>query len=751
MFSSRLRYCVFALALCQVSVYGAVHCNHKRSFAESVALNHQSLYVAPEPVPLVEHSAEGNLTFQANTTNVIEVSATAEGLTGTTISSTALVIARDKASAYSAYSGLNDRGIPYQILIVPSSGANLPALSANSTYGNYGLIVVLSEVSYNKGGTIGYQSALTASQWQTLYNYQVQFGVRMVRLDSTPSADTGTTNLGGCCTGEQLVYISDSSAFPQAGLKTGAGLSTVGLYHYRAKITNASIATEFMQFAAPANTSYGTGVSTAGVINNINGRQQMVFYIPFSTDWSLTSNFLQHAWITWATRGLYLGWRRAMLNTQIDDMFLETPIYASDPITNYRVTAADVQHHIGVMQTINKKLPAGSNWVIEVGHNGNGNVEQADTSARGATTCAPGPIEYPDQVDTPLEYAKPIGTGKTLWPVNTTSYANYSAACLERDALLTFWLTPAYRDAFAHISHTFTHEDQDNSTYFDVYREISWNQAWLQNIGIMSASKWSGTGIIPPAITGLHNGDALRAWGDLGIVHVVGDNTRPVLLNTVNEHWPLMSTVKDNGYAGIQITPRWASNIYYNCDLADCTVAEWIATSAGKGDFFDLLNLERDTNVRHLMGLRHDPYMFHQANLRYVGADDYTINGVDQTMSLFELWTTVITNEYTRLVTWPVVSLKHDDIASSFRDRMIRDNCKGELSYTLDASAKSITAVTVTTTGNTCAAPIPVTFPGTVVSQQGATPEQLGTDPLVLWVKMTGSPVTFQLTTPVAL
>jgi hypothetical protein len=32
----------------------------------------------------------------------------------------------------------------------------------------------------------------------------------------------------------------------------------------------------------------------------------------------------------------------------------------------------------------------------------------------------------------------------------------------------------------------------------------------------------------------------------------------------VNEHWPLMSTVKSNGYAGIQITPRWASNMYYN-------------------------------------------------------------------------------------------------------------------------------------------------------------------------------------------
>lgn len=78
-------------------------------------------------------------------------------------------------------------------------------------------------------------------------------------------------------------------------------------------------------------------------------------------------------------------------------------------------------------------------------------------------------------------------------------------------------------------------------------------------------------------------------------------------------------------------------------------MAEWIATSAGKGNIYDLLVLERDTNVRHLLGLRHDPYMFHQANLRYEGADDYTVNGVDQTMSLFELWTTVVTSEYVRL------------------------------------------------------------------------------------------------------
>jgi hypothetical protein len=218
---AKLRNCIFALALCQVSVHGAVHCNHKRNgFSESAALNHQSLFVPAPPVPLVTVSTDENVTISANTTNVISVDVTAEGVAGETVSSTALVIARDKASAYSAYSGLNDRGIPYQILLVPASGANLPSLNDSATHGNYGLIVILSEVSYNKGGSIGYQSALSAAQWQALYNYQISFGVRMVRLDSTPSADTGTTNLGGCCTGEQLVYISNTAGFTGAGLKT---------------------------------------------------------------------------------------------------------------------------------------------------------------------------------------------------------------------------------------------------------------------------------------------------------------------------------------------------------------------------------------------------------------------------------------------------------------------------------------------------------------------------------------------------
>lgn len=53
--------------------------------------------------------------------------------------------------------------------------------------------------------------------------------------------------------------------------------------------------------------------------------------------------------------------------------------------------------------------------------------------------------------------------------------------------------------------------------------------------------------------------------------------------------WPLLSTEEFNGYTGITIVPRWATNIYYNCNLPDCTVLEWINTGAGSGDFNKLL------------------------------------------------------------------------------------------------------------------------------------------------------------------
>ncbi|OCK84856.1 hypothetical protein K432DRAFT_319527 [Lepidopterella palustris CBS 459.81] len=654
-----------------------------------------------------------------------------------TVANTVLVIARDSASAFSGYSGLQGYGIPFQVLTVPSTGAALPQLNSSATVGNFGGIVVLSEVSYNYNGQ--YLSALTSDQWQQMYNYQLAFGVRMVRIDVFPTADFGVVDINGNGNDEP-VSITNATGFGTANIKTNQPVSIAGIWHYPATITNSSIAWEVAHFA---------NSGTAAVVNNIGGRQQQVWFLPFATDWSPASNFLQHAWIHWMTRGLYVGFRRVYFNTQVDDMFLETDIYQPSG-TTFRVRPGDLSAHVSWLSNINGRLPAGSKYFMEIGHNGNGDIEAATNT--GSSKCNPNvAIEYPDQVDTALEFQKPLGSGTNIWPKTPTSYV-WSLSCAQIDALENWFATSSNLNAFSHISHTFTHEALNNATYSDALNEIVFNIAWLKQVGIWNAQKMSQKGLIPPAITGLHNGDAIRAWmtnGVSNIKYVVGDNTRPVLLNTQNPFWALTSTVASNGYDGLIIMPRWATTIYYNCDLPACTLAEWINTSGGSGDFNNLLADAKATNTRHLLGLHWDPFMFHQANLRQTDVASTVVNGSSQQLSLLQIWVETVIGEMIRLVSWPIITLKHDDLAAQFINRQTRDGCSPNLKYNYSADGKSIVSVTVTTNSNTCGVPVPVTFPGPVTSTSGATTEQVGSDPLTLWVTMSGSARTYTLSTPV--
>jgi hypothetical protein len=136
-----------------------------------------------------------------------------------TISSTVLIVARDTTSAENgAAAGLRGYGIPFEILTVPQEGVpNLPVLNSSTTHGNYGGIVIISEVGYNYDTE--YYSALTRRQWNDLYAYQTTFGVRMARLDVFPTSDFGATSLGGNVNDEQLTF-TNTSAFSTSGLKT---------------------------------------------------------------------------------------------------------------------------------------------------------------------------------------------------------------------------------------------------------------------------------------------------------------------------------------------------------------------------------------------------------------------------------------------------------------------------------------------------------------------------------------------------
>jgi len=682
------------------------------------------------------------------------------------VKSTVLIITISSNDPTTATYVLNAYGIPYQILTVPQGGTALPALnntlSGGAVEGQYGLFVIQSQVSYDYGNST-WHSALTTAQWQSLYDYQAAFKVRMVHLNAYPTNFSfGADALGGCCVpgDEQYVKLSaavQSSRFPTAGLKS-AQLSTNGVWHYPAKIIdrNATRTTPFLTFATNAQFTKNT---VGGVINTYPGREQMVFFVSFAT-WSPTSTYLSHIWIHWGTRGLYSGIRRAHLSTQIDDLLLATNMYApSDAL--YRSTPADLQAHATWDTKLNAKLNAknpGSTHFLEMGFNGNGDLIQGQMLDESLNICTIPPIVL-NMINTEVvdaEFIKPLGTGPNAWPDSApASFRSWTNACVKLDSLTSWFMTPANRDNFAFISHTFTHLALDNSTYKDTFREIQFNKQFAAAVGLSSAQRYSKGGLIPPAITGLHNGDALQAFHDNGLQHAVGDNTRSVLRSPFSPHWPLVTNKTENGFDGYYIIPRFATRIYYNCDTTFCTVTEWndmtIADNTD-GDITDLLSLEKESTTNQLLGLYHDPYMFHQANLRTASINSTLVNGSLQKLSLVQIWVETIVAEYQRLVTWPLISLKQDDLASSYKARMKRDKCKPKMTSILSSDGNSVVAVVVTTKQNTCSRPIPVTVPGTVVNlPAGATTEQVGNDPLTVWVTMNGAPVTLTLGSPVNL
>ncbi|WAO91893.1 Hypothetical protein NCS54_00937800 [Fusarium falciforme] len=664
-----------------------------------------------------------------------------------TVDSTILIFAKDEYAASSAGWGFEGYGIPFEKVLVPQTGFELPTLNSSSSRGNYGGIVVVDSVSYEYSD--GWRSAISTEQWEKIYEYQINFKVRLVRINEYPGPNFGTTASGaGCCAEgvDQLISLTDTSDFPTANLKTNAGLSTKGIWHYPATITDSNTK-QIAKFGPGGDYAEDT---VAGVINTFEGREQFVWFIGWAADWSQTTNFLQHAHIHWITRGVFLGKRKVHLSTQVDDVQLATGLYFPAG-EEFKIRTDDLEGHVTWQTSLNARLPAGSDYWLEMAHNGNGDIIAAVEQPTGDDLCVPDyAVDYDYPPDTPLEWTKPPGTGEDKWS-DEFVYGEYpwSETCAKLDDFASWFLDSDNLNAFAHLSHTFTHLELNNATYKDAAREIDFNRAWMSQMGIDQAQRYSTNGLVPPAITGLHNADVIKAWLDNQILYVVGDNTRTPLKNPNSKFWPLISTVEGNGYDGLVIVPRFATTIYYNCDTAECTTKEWIDTSGGSGDFTNLLDNARTENTRYLLGLQADPYMFHQANMRQVDMETITIGDQTGKMSLIMSWVETITQELYRLTDWPIVSLKHDDIAQYFLDRKTLDDCKPQLSYGFSDDGKTIESVTVTANGNTCDVPVPVTVPGGASASGGSSSsDTLGSEPTIEWVTLAGSPVTLTLSQP---
>ncbi|KAJ3110081.1 hypothetical protein HDU96_006925 [Phlyctochytrium bullatum] len=665
---------------------------------------------------------------------------------------------------------LQSYGIPYDTLVISSGGysGNLP-LESGTDAAKYSAIVLANGMvaSATPPPTGTFASTLTTAQWEQIYAYQIKYSVRTVILNDVPGArgvyptvkPAKETNGG---TGEvQEVTISDSSLASLAGLKTGVGLSTAGLYHIPATISSSSAVqvTEFLRFN-PLPPSWPSATTAGAILKHNTTREEMIFYMAFGS-WSTTSVAMSHLWVQWASRQVYNGFRRIYATPQIDDVFLVTEGEDVDGKTiAYRNKPADIDGIISWQSSFGSSLPSGSSFKVELAYNGNGVMEQV------ASTNPNYYIDVnPDFTEAPNEYINPAGAGVKQWPTNP--FTNWDNGVLLKDPLYAYFAgNSGNLRSFFWVSHTFTHQNFNKNTYDDTVKEITTNQK-LAESPYLSLDKnsdvWSKSSMVTPSISGLFNGDCLRGLVASGVVAAVGDSSRPALQNPSRPlWWPVITSAGSNGYGGFTIVPRQSLNVFFNSSN------EQANTRLYNKIYYDILKqiprpatteevwqAEITRMTRLLMALSWQPYskcfstlsepelIFHQANLR--NAD------LPGKQSLLQLWFEKVFDSYKRIADWPVVSLKQDDLTRKFLERLQYETAN--VKVVADVSGNQLKGFTVTA-GSDCRAPITVPAGAGGASASGASvqSERIGNDPLTLWVSLkAGSTATITLNSPVNL
>ncbi|KAJ3218701.1 hypothetical protein HDU67_004483 [Dinochytrium kinnereticum] len=672
-------------------------------------------------------------------------------LTPITIEQRVLILTTGDGLEESPIYSLRGYSIPYTVLTVTAAGFNGP-LPLEAVTGNGALysMIVLSNggMAADFGGGV-FRSVLTTEQWTQIYAYQSKYNVRLIALNDIPgnagsngvtarALDTWGTN------DPNVISITSTELAARAGLKTGFTLSTVGLFHIPGTIVNSTVATPFLSFSPSAGfPSETVGGAIYNFTDGLYPREQMSFFLPFGS-WSPTCLILSHLWVQWGTRGTYNGFRRVLATMTIDDFFLFTASNDENgKAVRFRTSIPDMEQTINWQNDLNRRLPAGSIMKLELAFNGNGILSVVDSIKKTSYAL---PFD-PDLTDAPLDWKKPLGTGMSLWP-NPPPPKNY-VNDLVADTLFAYFKNNATaRNSFFWNSHTFTHEILNNNSYSDTFNEVSFNYHMAQQLGLPGTPVWSNFSMVTTGISGLFNGDALQALMEFGITAAVGDSSRPKTLNSSNpDFWPMITTTETNGYPGFTVVPRSATNIYFNTTnpVINALIYNEIYSPGNPGQFsFDfLMQSDVDRVTRMLVGLSWVPYMFHQANLRTADAVEMVNPGTGrkERISLTAYWVEAVLASFYRYTNWPIISLKSDDFTIKFQQRAIYENCGVKTFFS--GFRDSVTGQVYVTSLNaistsTCTAPftVPAKLENVAVTGSTYSFEQIGQDPLTVWVDM---------------
>ncbi|CAM9875608.1 unnamed protein product, partial [Sphacelaria rigidula] len=342
------------------------------------------------------------------------------------------------------------------------------------------------------------------------------------------------------------------------------------------------------------------------------------------------------------------GERRFSLGGVVDDHFLSTGVFEFEAPEQTGPTERLTGDQMRIMAAAQDSLNAqyGASVFSDFAFNGLGILDKVESAYRAAGPNADIALLPKGQKPNPPEGIVP--QLPVNWLANSVpGMAQEFPTWRAKDDLLDATISQAILDKFHWQSHTYSHLARDNLGQSDCDIEDGGNAQIAVITGMFDNDNYNWRSMTSPGITGLFNANCLASGAANLMRCYPGDNTYDGELTTVSlvnmesQFHSIYTTVATNGYAGAQIIPRFATNVYYNCVTTDCLIKENekirrdvcgciplnpnlpIQSCAdcpeddiqSFGTVEKLFKTEQDTTTRYILSGRRDKYMFHQANV----------------------------------------------------------------------------------------------------------------------------------------
>jgi len=255
------------------------------------------------------------------------------------------------------------------------------------------------------------------------------------------------------------------------------------------------------------------------------------------------------------------------------------------------------------------------------------------------------------------------------------------------DALYAHFKKHENQDNFFWLTHTFTHLKLDAASYRDSDLEMKANIKMTKEpyLGMYDRDCYSKHSIVTPEISGLHNGDNLKALKENEVYYAVGDTSRTDL-SPGNFYFPFISNMTTSNFDGFVVFPRQPPQVYWDCSTIEENMIEYKQRYPDRVTvtWEQHLDEEADLHVKNFLKMRHDPYMFHEGNLRNADYPVVTIGTATGNFGMMQQWVERMVVEFNKYFNWPVISIKMDDLAATYIDRISRASCQPEYTMVID-------------------------------------------------------------------